>query len=181
LSNYDKQKQSRINIFALGNKVLPYIKDRLNEYFYSGFLEVLAETKDIEMVLDCLKKSLLNPDGSTGSHIINTLRRLIYEIRKINPEDPVLASVCEKLIKYQQGQIADSHLKTELYLPIAMTGTETAKKHIETDQPLENEYNEYQKAIANVDSIKKFLLKPDFMVQDQFGLLDSDSPQTPPP
>jgi hypothetical protein len=117
-------------IAALGKKTLPYIKDKIPEFRFSQFVYCFAEVKDLNMVLDCLGQSLKNPDGSSASQLIKALQRLIYEIRKENQDDPRLMFAFTKLKEYHHGEIANTSCFSELYSPIALTGTPEAQKYI---------------------------------------------------
>lgn len=152
--NYEEAKTfytARDKVIEMGSKALPYLGELMlnpnppngnershNGYMFSNYANNLYEDSDYTLILDTLKNPsiIFNPDGSSVGVLARTLKKICYSIRKENPDDPRLEEIAKTLVDdLLESDITHRLGGSKLHNildPLIWTGTETAKKFMDT-------------------------------------------------
>ncbi len=146
LQEFHNRLDAEQALFALGPKILPYLREALSgslykKFLYTLFQDALAEAEDLELVLDSAGSEGIynNSDTSAAAHVSDTLLRLIYSIRTENPANIRLIEISNKLTSILDSTGIDRNVLFSYLEALAATGTPGTRSYIDNARLLPHE------------------------------------------
>lgn len=162
--NQENEKAEKEKILLrIGRRVLPLVKERFlgndtrDTYYFSLYADTLSNKSDIKLLLDSIihPNIIKNSDRSSLSNMVDSLNRVVYIIRRDNPNDPRLNEIAKAIIPLASEQSSDK--KGYLNQVIALTGTKEAEAYMNGCE--ENSRKEQRKFFEDIENYPKYRLQ----------------------